>query len=393
MLHIGQSLSLHWALVFLGCLTPTHMYTTDAPRCCIRSKSVCRCPRVWFHRQPKRCGIGLENVTNALLSPVLFVEKGEQLMDGWYTVLVLNTEAFEEPTRWSHAYLVFAATDVNKKCMLNDDGCQLTTSIKPSTPKCQGEYARYGPLRVALVRQHRQFGNGIQADFLNRTFSYNVLYRKDLFDGAPVRMNEYVAHYCAHSPLFDPFLATAFKESERFGCSAETKDANGLRSPFLDHFSDIVVPQSAVTAELQQCYIYEDWLSKPAQPKTERSMFSKVCPFDTLSWVDRTAVGVEQREFLEYMRDRTDIYFYLTQMEAMHLSRLINTSKQYEPLLTDEGPPPEGQTHDIHPYFCPLYSRQLKKTTQVATRGEAYRQILHHLGYQWSPNLNFYRND
>ncbi|KAF5402262.1 hypothetical protein PHET_04341 [Paragonimus heterotremus] len=389
----SQSVRRLW--LFVSFLLTQHIVVAiGSCNCCLRTKTVCDCAQLWFDHHPKHCGVGLENATKALLQkPILFVSDPTDLSGELYSVLILDTHVLGPPKMWSEAYIVFAASNLNRTCLKQSSGCHVHSEYKPRTMPCKGDNARYGPLRVILIQQKTMVANDFWKQFPKRIFPYSYFYRNPFFMKSPIRMTEYLTLYCRHAEKFDVFLHTPFKEEERYGCNLEQPSPDQVKSVFTRHFPLLVVRQAEVNQDLQRCHIHEDWIYKPIRPRSESKMFGKVCSLDILSWVSHMATGENASKFIEFMEQRANDWFILTQLEVMHLETILNSSRLYEPVLTDDGHLHYGPSYDVHPYFCPAFLKQSRKTHRIATRGEAYLQILQYLKVEWNPNLNFYRTD
>ncbi|KAF6772238.1 hypothetical protein AHF37_08563 [Paragonimus kellicotti] len=344
------------------CLIQQITIAVGSCTCCLRTRTVCDCTQLWFDHHPKHCGVGLENATKALLEkPILFVSDPTDLSGEFYSVLILDTDVLGPPKMWTQAYIVFAASNLNRTCLKQSTGCHVQPEYKPHTKPCKGRNARYGPLRVILIQQKKMVNIQLCT--------------------------------CRHAEEFDIYLHTPFKKEERYGCNLEQSNPDQVKSVFTRHFPLLVVRQADVNQDLQRCHIHEDWIYKPVRPRSESKMFGKVCSFDILTWVSHMATGENASKFIEFMKQRANDWFTLTQLEVMHLETILNSSRLYEPVLTDNGHGHYGPSYDVHPYFCPAFLKQSSKTHRIATRGEAYLQILQHLKIEWNPNLNFYRTD
>ncbi|KAA3680262.1 uncharacterized protein DEA37_0010498 [Paragonimus westermani] len=387
--------SVHRLRTFIGFLLIQQIsFTVGSCTCCLRTRTVCNCAQLRFDHHPKDCGDGLENATKALLGkPILFVSDPANLSDELHSVLILDTHVLGHPKMWSHAYIVFAASNLNKTCLKQPTGCHVQPEYKPRIIPCEGENARYGPLRVILIQQKTTVTNNVWKQFAQRIFPYSYLYENPFFMKSPIRMTEYPTLYCRHAEKFDIFLYTSFKEEERYGCNLEQPSPDQVKSVFTSHFPLLVVRQADVNQDLKICHIHEDWTSKPVRPRSESKMFGKVCSFDILTWVSIMMTSENASTFVGFMKQRTNDWFTLTQLEVMHLETILNSSRLYEPVLTDDGHPHYESSYDVHPYFCQAFLKQLEKARRTATRGEAYLQILRFLKVEWNPNLNYYRTD
>ncbi|KER22333.1 hypothetical protein T265_09551 [Opisthorchis viverrini] len=365
-------------------------FKTNRCSCCLRANNPCDCPKLWFKKYPDRCGVGITNASRGLLNqPVVFVEAAYELDDGFYTLFVLDMDGLSPGKTWSNGYLVFAAANIEAECLKLQTGCRPMPTVEPQFLPCHGNVARYGPLRLILFKQSKIYNGSSSIISSDRTIRYEHLYNSDYLRLPPVRMNEYTAQYCKDSGSHILQLSTKRQERYQFGCSYMKNHRDRITSTFLQHFPIIPVLQANVTFELNRCHIYEDWLSKPLRPRSESKEFRKKCPFDTVTWARNVAKGKNGTEFLAFLRNRADDWFGLTQIEMMHLEKIMNSSSMFEPVQNEDG----GAPPDIHAYFCPAFVRQFKKCVRVAARGEAYSQILWILGEKWSPNLEMYRTD
>ncbi|KAG5454623.1 hypothetical protein CSKR_204107 [Clonorchis sinensis] len=391
-------MSLYIFLVFSFVLTfisgGKSVFKTNRCNCCLRANNACDCPKIWFKKYPERCGAGISNASRGLLNqPVVFVEAAYELDDGFYTLFVLDRDGLSPGKTWSNGYLVFAATNIDAECLKLQTGCRLTPIVEAKFLPCHRDVARYGPLRLVLFKQNEGHTGGPNIISSDRTIHYEHLYTSDYLRLPPIRMNEYTAQYCADSGSHPLQLSKEKQELYRYGCSYMKHHPDRITSRFLKHFPVIPVLQANVTSELNRCHIYEDWLLKPLHPRSESKEFEKTCPFDTLAWARMVARGKNGTEFLAFIRNRVDDWFGLTQIEMMHLEKIMNSSSMFEPVRNEDGSLPDGPPPDIHAYFCPAFARQFKKCVRVASRGEAYNQILWILGEKWSPNLEMYRTD
>ncbi|CAL8085092.1 unnamed protein product [Calicophoron daubneyi] len=359
--------------------------------CCLRLANVCQCSQVWLEGMPTMCGDGVVNITNFFEEPVIRlnftdVPTVSDKSDVKYTFLVWKTHYDNGSLILSYADVIFIGWNILPQCF-NIKNCQSDWPSHYAPPDYTSDESVYGPLRLALFAQTREFGDEefLQGDDF-RKIPYTTFYDDDLFVRPPVRLNEYQVQYYNKQWNEDMFGTITYCEAK--ADKVCTFDRPKTYWNVSKYFPLLDLSAGDIERDLKRCHIRDDWTKRPKWPKSDSRYFLKYCPFEILDWVKSVVNQTNSSYFIEFMLKRADQWFALTQIEHMHLERIIEESNIYGSVEQKEN-----QALIIHSAFCRIFRRQLKKAKRVCVRTESYNRILQSLGVHWKPNTDQFLRD